>query len=95
MKGLFVDDGWLRRGHRAEHVLNIDDTDHRPSLATALSTSEFYGLDGAKARNVVSEVVDVVVDWRDVARDAGIANADIEVTAGAFSAPAGYVAELR
>ena len=75
---------------KAEHVLNIDDSDPRPSLATVLSTAAFYGLNDEAATRIVSEVADAVDGWRDVARDAGIANADIELTAGAFSAHAEY-----
>ena len=71
---------------KADHVLNIDDTDNRPSLATVLSTAAFYGLSADTARRVVDEVVNVVDGWREVARSAGIANADIELTTGAFSA---------
>jgi serine/threonine-protein kinase HipA len=76
---------------KAEHVLNIDDSDNRPSLATALSTAEFFGVSESRAKDIVEEVTSVVDDWRDVAKRAGIANADIEVTSGAFSAHA----ELR
>jgi serine/threonine-protein kinase HipA len=71
---------------KAEHVLNIDDQDNRPDLQTALSTAAFYGLTAAQGRRIVAEVMDVVGTWRDVAYQARIPRADIELTAAAFSA---------
>ncbi len=71
---------------KAEHVLNIDDIDNRPSLETVLSTAAFYGLDDAQARQIVNEIVMVVGHWQDVARRMRISGADIALTAGAFSA---------
>lgn len=75
---------------KAEHVLNIDDADNQPNLKTALATCSFYGLSAERGRQVMAEVVAAVDGWRDVARSAGIAGADIEVTAAAFSAHAEY-----
>lgn len=71
---------------KAEHVLNIDDLDNRASLDTVLATFEFYGLDEGKARDILEKVADVVDHWRNAARKAGISGADIDITAGAFSA---------
>jgi len=71
---------------KAEHVLNIDDADSRPSLQTVLSTAPFYGLAADQALQVVEEVASAVDNWRDAARKAGIAAADVELTTGAFSA---------
>jgi serine/threonine-protein kinase HipA len=75
---------------RAEHVLNIDDSDNRPSLETALSTAEFYGISADRARQVVEDVASAVDGWRNAARQAGIASGDVELTAAAFSAHAEY-----
>lgn len=75
---------------KAEHVLNIDDGDNRPSLETVLSTARFYGLSPSRARQVVEEVVSAVDNWRDASRKAGIAAGDVELTAGAFSAHTEY-----
>jgi serine/threonine-protein kinase HipA len=75
---------------KAEHVLNIDDVDSRPSLETVLSTARFYGLSPDRAGQVVEEVASVVDGWRDAARKVGIAAADVELSAGAFSAHAEY-----
>ncbi len=71
---------------KAEHVLNIDDVDNRPSLETVLGTAAFYGLGDGPARQVVEEVATVVDSWQDAAHRAGISGADIDLTAGAFSA---------
>lgn len=75
---------------KAEHVLNLDDADHRPSLATVLATAAFYGLTAERGRQVVEEVASAVDGWEDAARQAGIARGDVELTAGAFSAHAEY-----
>jgi len=76
---------------KAEHVLNIDDVDNRPNLETVLSTAAFYGLGDGTSQQVLEEVATTVDGWQDVARRAGISGADIDLTAGAFSAHA----ELR
>lgn len=75
---------------KAEHVLSLDDADNRPSLETVIGTAVFYGLGDDQARQVVEEVVAAVDGWQDVARRAGIAGADINLTAGAFSAHAEF-----
>jgi serine/threonine-protein kinase HipA len=75
---------------KAEHVLNIDDTDSRPNLETVLGTAPFYGLSADRAEQVVEEVASAVDSWRTAARKAGIVAADIELTAGAFSAHSEY-----
>jgi serine/threonine-protein kinase HipA len=66
-------------------VLNIDDTDNRPSLATVLQTASFYGLTDERAGAIVDEVVHAVATWPDVARRAAISEAEIELTQGAFT----------
>ncbi len=75
---------------KAEHVLNLDDTDHRPSLETVLDTAVFYGLGHDEARQVVEEVVAAVDGWQDAAHKAGISVADINLATGAFSAHAAF-----
>lgn len=71
---------------KAEHVLNIDDVDNRPSLETVLSTAAFYGLDDERGSRILDEVVAAVRHWQDTARQMRISGADIDLTAGAFSA---------
>lgn len=75
---------------KAEHVLNIDDADNRPSLATVLATAPFYRLTSARAREIVDKVVAVVAGWEAAARRAGIARADIELSRSAFGAIQDY-----
>lgn len=72
---------------KAEHVLNIDDGDNRPSLETVLATAPFYRLATERAREIVANVMEVVASWEATAHRAGIARADIELTAKAFSTP--------
>ena len=71
---------------KANHVLNIDDVDNRPSLETVFATAAFYRLTPKRAKEIIDGVVNVVGDWRAVARRAKIAAADIEMSASAFSA---------
>ncbi len=73
---------------KADHVLNIDDVDNRPSVEAVRSTARFYGLSAARGDALIEEVMEAVDGWRAGARRARIAAADIEVTAAAFSAHA-------
>jgi serine/threonine-protein kinase HipA len=75
---------------KAEHVLNIDDSDNRPSLATVLSTAALYGLTAKRAEEVVEEVAAAVDGWEEEAHKARIASADIELTRAAFAAHASH-----
>lgn len=70
---------------QAEHVLSFDGTTTQPDWHLLLSTAEWYGLTPAAARLEVEHVRDAVRPWREVARHAGIARADIEITAPAFN----------
>jgi len=67
-------------------VLNLDDGDNQPSLETVLNTAEFYGLTNDSAKNILEEVASAVDQWERIARKVHIAAADIDLTAGAFSA---------
>lgn len=80
---------------KAEHVLNIDDVDSHPSLETVLATAQFYGLSADRAKLVVEEVASAVDGWRDASRRAGITAADVELTAGAYSAHSEYRAHRK
>lgn len=80
---------------KADHVLNIDDADNRPRLATVLTTAAFYGLSPERAKQVIEEVASVIDGWQDAARKVGLARGDIELTAGAFSAHSEYRAGAR
>lgn len=80
---------------KAEHVLNIDDVDNRPSLQTVLTTAAFYGLTEERGKQIVEEVASAVDGWETLARQVGIARGDVELTAGAFSAHAEYRSVAR
>ena len=80
---------------KAEHVLNIDDVDNRPSLQTVLTTAAFYGLTEERGKQIVEEVASAVDGWENLARQAGIARGDVELTVGAFSAHAEYRSAAR
>ena len=71
---------------RADHVLNIDESDNRPSLATVIETSEWYVGSKDRGRIIVTEVLHVTRRWRQAAQALKIARADIELTATAFAA---------
>lgn len=75
---------------KAEHVLNIDDADNRPSLKAVLTTAPFYGLTEERGKQVVEEVASAVDGWEDAARQAGIVRGDVELTVVAFSAHGEY-----
>jgi serine/threonine-protein kinase HipA len=70
---------------KAEHVLNLDETDNRPSLATVIATAEWYQLTKDRGARIVEEVLSQTRRWRSVAAHAGISRADIELTAAAFA----------
>lgn len=80
---------------KAEHVLNIDDADNRPSLQTVLTTAAFYGLTEERGKQIVEEVASAVDGWENLARQAGIARGDVALTVGAFSAHAEYRSAAR
>lgn len=70
---------------RADHVLNIDESDNRPSLATVIETSEWYVRSKDRGRVIVKEVLHETRRWRQAAQTLKIARADIELTATAFA----------
>jgi serine/threonine-protein kinase HipA len=79
---------------KAEHVLNLDETDNRPSLATVIETAEWYVSSKDRGAQIVGEVVDETRHWRDAAARAGISRADMELTAAAFAETDEYVGQL-
>jgi serine/threonine-protein kinase HipA len=70
---------------RADHVLSIDESDNRPSLANVIETAEWYVGSKDRGRAIVAEVVHETRRWRQVAQQLKIARADIELTAAAFA----------
>ena len=69
---------------KAEHVLNLDESDNRPSFATVIDTHQWYSLSKDRAAQIVAEIVSETSRWREVAARAGISRADIELMAAAF-----------
>ena len=70
---------------RGDHVLNIDESDNRPSLATVIETSDWYAGSKDRGRAIVAEVLHETRRWREAAQALKIARADIELTATAFA----------
>ncbi len=66
-------------------MLNIDETDNRPSLATVIETSEWYVESKDRGRAIAAEVLNETRHWRRAAQTLRIARADIELTATAFA----------
>ncbi|BBP00811.1 type II toxin-antitoxin system HipA family toxin [Sulfuriferula nivalis] len=69
---------------KAEHVLNIDDSDNRPDMNTVLSTSDFYGLKTERAEQIVDEVLGAVGMWHQAAQRVGLHKGEIELMESAF-----------
>jgi serine/threonine-protein kinase HipA len=70
---------------RPDHVLNIDESDNRPSLANVIETSEWYVESKDRGQTIVAEVLHETRRWRQAAQALKIARADIELTAAAFA----------
>lgn len=70
---------------RADHVLNIDESDNRPSLATVIETSEWYVGSKDRGRAIITEILHATRRWRQAAQALKIARADVELTATAFA----------
>lgn len=70
---------------RADHVLNIDESDNRPSLDTVVETAEWYVQSKDAGQAIIAEILRATRAWRKAAQALNIARADIELTATAFS----------
>ncbi|MGH7878610.1 MAG: type II toxin-antitoxin system HipA family toxin [Candidatus Binataceae bacterium] len=70
---------------RADHMLNLDESDNRPSIATVIETSEWYVPSKDRGAAIVEEVLRETRRWRAAAERLKIARADIELTAAAFA----------
>ncbi len=71
---------------KAEHVLNLDEMDNRPSLTTVIATAEWYLPSKDRGAAIVAEIVGEVRHWREAAARRAISRADVELTASAFAA---------
>jgi serine/threonine-protein kinase HipA len=70
---------------RADHVLNIDESDNRPSLATVIETAQWYVGSKDRGRAIITEILQETRTWRQAAQALRIARADVELTATAFA----------
>ena len=71
---------------KREPVLSVDGLSADPDIGLVLASAGFYGLDDARANQIVDETRAVVSTWKDRARKLAIAAGDIEFTGSAFSA---------
>jgi serine/threonine-protein kinase HipA len=76
--------------HKDHHVLRLDDSDPRPSVATAIGTREFYRLTAARADEIAEEVAGVLDGWRKEAQRYGISRLGLAEMEPAFSAHTAY-----
>lgn len=68
------------------HVLNLDEVDNRPSLATVLATADYYRLKPAAAKAILDEVQGVVSQWEAAANQIGLPAEERLLMARAFEA---------
>jgi serine/threonine-protein kinase HipA len=73
---------------KADHVLNIDDADNRPSIELVMQTPSFYDLSPADAARIKNRVLTAIDRWPHVAKANGMSDADIAIAAPAFQAHA-------
>ena len=71
---------------KREHVLTIDGLAADPAIESAVATAGFYGVNDARANEIVDETRAIVSTWKERARKMGIAAGDIELSGSAFSA---------
>lgn len=64
-------------GNRKNHAMTIGRFGSTGSLANAMSSAEAFGLDIVRARHVIDEMLDVVSQWKNMARKAEVSEADI------------------
>jgi serine/threonine-protein kinase HipA len=69
---------------KAQHVLNLDQNDNHPSVATVANTAGYYGLDAARAQEIIEEVLRAVAGWAHEARALRLAKAEIALMEAAF-----------
>ncbi|GGG17020.1 toxin HipA [Dokdonia pacifica] len=64
--------------------LNIDMDDNALSFDLAKSVGEYFRLNNTEMETILNEVLSVVKNWKTVAQEIEIKNAEIELMAGAF-----------
>lgn len=61
---------------KAEHILTLDMHNNQPDLKVALETAEYYGVNKARAIEIVDRVCGVVSEWDERAQKVGISRFD-------------------
>lgn len=64
-------------GNRRDHAMNIGKFGAAGNLANVISSAGDFGLDAKSASDVVDDMLDVVTQWKAIAKDAGIPESDI------------------
>lgn len=64
--------------------LNIDMDDNALDFDLAKSVGDYFRLSEEEMNTILNEVLSVVKDWKTIAKEIGIKNAEIELMAGAF-----------
>ncbi|MBC8386344.1 MAG: type II toxin-antitoxin system HipA family toxin [Gammaproteobacteria bacterium] len=70
---------------KLEHVLNIDESDNRPSLENAVNSAAYYDLKDSEANAIVDVIASKVSSWKNEALKRKIARAEIELMEQAYS----------
>lgn len=65
--------------------LNIDMDDNALDFDLAKSVGEYFRLSESEMQTILDEVLSVVENWKHIAKEIGIKNAEIELMAGAFN----------
>lgn len=69
---------------KAEHVLNLDMGDNRPSLESVITTAPYYELSTDQAALIVDEVLKVTRQWEDVAKHLTLPRGEVELMRAVF-----------
>jgi len=62
---------------KEEHALSLDLYNRQPDMDIVLSTAEYYRLDQGRAKEIVSNVSNVVGTWKGRARRLGLSAQEI------------------
>jgi len=69
-----------------EHNLSLDLYHRQPDMALVLATAEYYRLGSSRAREIISQVTNMVAGWQDEARKLGLSAQEIADAAHLFQA---------
>jgi serine/threonine-protein kinase HipA len=65
--------------------LNISETDNALDFDLAISVADYFRVPKAKASKIIKHIKETVTEWRKVAQDAGISNAEQDRMSAAFT----------